>query len=144
MALFRTRLGNVWTPGVALDIGRRFTARPIVSDNILRISFNLFLAVRGHSLSQQHFEFCYSIVNRTMGPNGLLFHFSSTQSLTPRTRTRNPNRDNPTMTTIVDRRWYELNKHIFPASVCTEFDLNTDYSNMVTWDRGGNAFFCCC
>jgi len=45
------------------------------------------------------------------------------------------------MTKVVDPRWYERNKHIFPASVWTEFDPNTDYSNMVRWDMGGNAFF---
>ena len=37
MALFRRRLGNVWNPGVARDIGRLFTASPIVSDNMYPI-----------------------------------------------------------------------------------------------------------
>jgi len=45
------------------------------------------------------------------------------------------------MTKVVDHRWYERNKHIFPTSVCTEFDPNMDYSNMVRRDMGGNAFF---
>jgi len=140
MALFPTCLGSVWTLGVARDIGRWFTARPRGSDNILSISFNPLLAIHGHSLAQQNFEFCYFIVNRTMGPNGLLFHFPLSPSPTPQTCTPNPNRDNPTMTNMVDRRWYELNKHIFPESVWTEFDPNTDYSNMVRRDMGGNAY----
>lgn len=91
----------------------------------------------------QHFEFYYFIVNRTQGPNGLLFDYPS--PLDP----PNPNgevttqggKEDPTMTKVVDRRWYERNKHIFPASVWTEFDPNTDYRNMVRRDQGGNAFF---
>jgi len=100
----------------------------------------LFLAVHGPSLAQQHFEFCYFIVNPTRGPNGL-FHFPSSPSPTPQARTPNPNRDNPTMTNMMDRRWYELNKQIFPASVWTEFDPHKDYSNMVRRDMGWNTFF---
>jgi len=45
------------------------------------------------------------------------------------------------MAKVVDRRWYEPNKPIFPASLWTEFDPNTDYSNMVRQDMGENAFF---
>lgn len=97
-----------------------------------------------HTLTlTQHYEFYYFIVNRTQGPNGLLFDYPS--PLDP----PNPNgevttqggKEDPTMTKVVDRRWYERNKHIFPASVWTEFDPNTDYRNMVRRDQGGNAFF---
>ena len=45
------------------------------------------------------------------------------------------------MTRVVDHRWYGRNKHIFPASMWTEFDPNTDYTNMARQDIGGNAFF---
>ncbi|KAI9801830.1 MAG: hypothetical protein M1825_003203 [Sarcosagium campestre] len=47
----------------------------------------------------------------------------------------------PTLTKVVDRRWYERNKHIFPASVWEEFDPEKDYSNIIRRDAGGNAFF---
>jgi protein FAM50 len=49
--------------------------------------------------------------------------------------------DDPTNTKVVDRRWYERNKHIFPASVWQEFDPEKDYQNEVKRDAGGNAFF---
>lgn len=49
--------------------------------------------------------------------------------------------DDPTFTKVVDRRWYERNKHIFPASVWQEFDPDKDYQNAVKRDVGGNAFF---
>jgi protein FAM50 len=49
--------------------------------------------------------------------------------------------DDPTFTKVVDRRWYERNKHIFPASVWQEFDPEKDYQKEVKRDLGGNAFF---
>ncbi|KAI9847058.1 MAG: hypothetical protein M1837_003176 [Sclerophora amabilis] len=47
----------------------------------------------------------------------------------------------PTITKVVDRRWYERNKHIFPASVWQDFEPDRDYSNAIRRDTGGNAFF---
>ncbi len=49
--------------------------------------------------------------------------------------------DDPNFTKVVDRRWYERNKHIFPASVWEEFDPGKDYANGVRKDAEGNAFF---
>ncbi len=47
----------------------------------------------------------------------------------------------PNFTKVVDRRWYERNKHIFPASVWEEFDPTKDYAKGVRKDAEGNAFF---
>ncbi|KAL8931040.1 MAG: hypothetical protein Q9208_000142 [Pyrenodesmia sp. 3 TL-2023] len=49
--------------------------------------------------------------------------------------------DDPNFTKVVDRRWYERNKHIFPASVWEEFDPTRDYSKGMRRDAEGNAFF---
>ena len=49
--------------------------------------------------------------------------------------------DDPTYTKVVDRRWYERNKHIFPASVWQEFDPEKNYQKEVKRDAGGNTFF---
>ncbi|OAA67088.1 DUF890 domain containing protein [Niveomyces insectorum RCEF 264] len=49
--------------------------------------------------------------------------------------------DDPSLTKVVDRRWYERNKHIYPASVWQEFDPEADYTQQVRRDQGGNAFF---
>ncbi|KFY15049.1 hypothetical protein V492_02263 [Pseudogymnoascus sp. VKM F-4246] len=49
--------------------------------------------------------------------------------------------DDPTFTKVVDRRWYERNKHIYPASVWQEFDPEKDYQTEIKRDVGGNAFF---
>lgn len=47
----------------------------------------------------------------------------------------------PNFTKVVDRRWYERNKHIFPASVWEEFDPTKDYAKGFRKDAEGNAFF---
>ncbi|KAK1964074.1 XAP5-domain-containing protein [Colletotrichum sublineola] len=49
--------------------------------------------------------------------------------------------DDPTFTKVVDRRWYERNKHIYPASMWQKFDPEKDYNAEVRKDAGGNTFF---
>lgn len=51
--------------------------------------------------------------------------------------------EDPTLTKVVDRRWYEKNKHIYPASSWEEFDpeREEDYKKGVRKDRNGNAMF---
>jgi protein FAM50 len=49
--------------------------------------------------------------------------------------------DDPSFTKVVDRRWYERNKHIFPASAWQEFDPEKNYDSEIRRDVGGNAFF---
>lgn len=47
----------------------------------------------------------------------------------------------PTRIKVVDRRWYEQNKHIYPASLWEEFDPERDYTEGVRTDGKGNAMF---
>ena len=47
----------------------------------------------------------------------------------------------PASTKVVDRRWYERNKHIFPASLWEDFDSTKDYTKGMRRDAEGNAFF---
>ncbi|KAL2761038.1 hypothetical protein ACRALDRAFT_2096962 [Sodiomyces alcalophilus JCM 7366] len=49
--------------------------------------------------------------------------------------------DEPSFTKVVDRRWYERNKHIYPASTWQEFDPEKDHESEVRRDQGGNTFF---
>ena len=117
--------------------------------------------------SGQHYDFYYFIINHTLGPNNrLLFDYSSdpplapassdTPTLEPYNPLSQPSKskiqekssaivegtdDDPTYTKVVDRRWYERNKHIFPASVWQNFDPEKDYQTEVKRDQGGNAFF---
>jgi protein FAM50 len=49
--------------------------------------------------------------------------------------------DDPIATKVVDRRWYERNKHIYPASLWEDFDPGKDYTGATKKDGQGNAFF---
>ncbi len=49
--------------------------------------------------------------------------------------------DDPAITKVVDRRWYERNKHIYPASAWTEYAPDKDLSKAQRKDAEGNAFF---
>lgn len=50
----------------------------------------------------------------------------------------------PTMTKVVDRRWYEKNKHIFPASLWQEYEPGKEFEEKMSTSRRdaqGNVFF---
>lgn len=49
--------------------------------------------------------------------------------------------DDPAITKVVDRRWYERNKHIFPASAWAEYAPDKDLSQVQRKDTEGNTFF---
>ncbi|KAF9695761.1 hypothetical protein EKO04_006161 [Ascochyta lentis] len=49
--------------------------------------------------------------------------------------------DDPALTKVVDRRWYEKNKHIFPASVWEEYSPDKTYARAERKDAEGNRFF---
>jgi protein FAM50 len=111
----------------------------------------------------QHYEFYFFIMNKTLGPgNRRLFDYTAEAPLPkdeakPIDPVSNPansagktmadmsslegTNDDPTYTKVVDRRWYERNKHIYPASVWQEFDPEKDYQNEIRRDTGGNTFF---
>ncbi|KAK0620893.1 XAP5, circadian clock regulator-domain-containing protein [Immersiella caudata] len=107
-----------------------------------------------------HYEFYFFIMNQTMGPEGKpLFDYSAEAPLKdgasdsapasvggvlkggPDINTLEGASDDPALTKVVDRRWYQRNKHIYPASVWQEFEPEKDYRSEIRRDPGGNAFF---
>ncbi|KAF3941805.1 hypothetical protein ABW19_dt0206725 [Dactylella cylindrospora] len=115
-----------------------------------RVSVDDLMFVRGEIIIPHHYEFYYFIVNGTIGPHGKLFDYPSALTLkdgridsSAASKDKKDDRppDDPTMTKVVDRRWYERNKHIFPASMWETFDPNKDYANMIRRDGCNNAFF---
>ncbi|KAI4240509.1 MAG: hypothetical protein L6R40_005101 [Gallowayella cf. fulva] len=68
-------------------------------------------------------------------------HLRNNGTVTPADSTLEGANEDPNLTKVVDRRWYERNKHIFPASVWEEFDPTKDYSKGSRRDTEGNAFF---
>ena len=115
----------------------------------------------------QHYEFLYFIMNKTLGPsNQILFDYSAeppvmsapsedapptepvsaadkrAAKVFPDISTLEGASDDPTWTKVVDRRWYERNKHIYPASTWQDFDPEHDYQSQIRKDpRSGNTFF---
>ncbi|KAK8193691.1 XAP5, circadian clock regulator-domain-containing protein [Phyllosticta capitalensis] len=148
--------------GVGGDKSRREWARVGVDDLML---------VRGEIIIPQHYEFYYFMVNKAVGFDGPIFsHSAEPTAATPAPAkeedvdpaTYDPLAqkekkkdkgvtaedaslegfdDDPTITKVVDRRWYERNKHIYPASIWEEYDPNKDYSKNVRKDQEGNSFF---
>ncbi|KZF19315.1 XAP5-domain-containing protein [Xylona heveae TC161] len=135
-----------------------------------RVGVDDLMLVKGDLIIPHHYDFYYFIVNKTKGRDQVpLFPFSSQPTSTTPSSSRpedepdfNPlskppkqkessrtpldprleGYDNdPTLTKVVDRRWYERNKHIFPASTWEEFDPTKDYTSTIRKDTEGNAFF---
>ncbi|KAK0100531.1 hypothetical protein ONS95_006991 [Cadophora gregata] len=153
--------------GAELGVGEKVNSRR----EWAKIGVDDLMLVRGSLIIPHHYDFYYFIINHTKGPNGmLLFDYSSEPrkniSTTPETtEAENYNplstlstrsklapeaidnselegfNDDQTITKVVDRRWYERNKHIFPASVWQEFDPEKDYQKEVKRDLNGNTFF---
>jgi protein FAM50 len=118
----------------------------------------------------QHYDFYFFIINKTLGPgrkrlfdysaeSSSLLNQAADQSTAPRSssgglqtaaskaadsvtaRNLEGAGDDPSFTKVVDRRWYERNKHIYPASAWQEFDPEKSYDEEIRRDLGGNAFF---
>ncbi|KAK4130245.1 XAP5-domain-containing protein [Trichocladium antarcticum] len=122
-----------------------------------RVSVDDLLLVRGSMIIPHHYEFYFFIINKTLGPgNKPLFEYSAEVAPAdpgaagpgqaglrggPDISELEGASDDPTFTKVVDRRWYQRNKHIYPASVWQEFEPDKDFSKEVRRDTGGNAFF---
>ncbi|KIW34156.1 uncharacterized protein PV07_00952 [Cladophialophora immunda] len=124
------------------------------------------MLVRGEVIVPHHYEFYYFIANKIPDPSRegkLLFEYSGTadiresgsvgQDVDASALLRVPGKkqealeghnDDPTRMKVVDRRWYERNKHIYPASVWKEFKAGKEFEEISKGgrrDAQGNAFF---
>ncbi|MCJ1283245.1 hypothetical protein MMC26_002573 [Xylographa opegraphella] len=135
-----------------------------------RVGVDDLMLVRGEIIVPHHYDFYYFIINKTLGPASTpLFDYTAQPSrsaatspvptepsdyeppsapakknngaVTPADARLEGHGDDPNLTKVVDRRWYERNKHIFPASVWEEFDPTKDYTRGMRRDAEGNAFF---
>ncbi|KAL2267866.1 hypothetical protein VTJ83DRAFT_5143 [Remersonia thermophila] len=134
--------------------GRRANARR----DWARVSVDDLMLVRGTMIIPHHYDFYFFIMNKTVGPgNTILFDYSAEAPPQEEQSASSANggvlqetrdiselegvSDDPTFTKVVDRRWYQRNKHIYPASMWQTFDPEKDYSKEIRRDLGGNAFF---
>ncbi|KAI4595617.1 hypothetical protein KJ359_006606 [Pestalotiopsis sp. 9143b] len=146
--------------GADLGVGDKANARR----EWARVGVDDLMIVRGNIIIPHHYDFLYFIMNKTMGPNNKrLFEYLnetpppskpddtpydplSTAASKAAKAAEDMSKlegasDDPTYTKVVDRRWYERNKHIYPASMWQEFDPEKDYNQEVRRDLGGNTFF---
>ncbi|KAJ5873821.1 uncharacterized protein N7529_002251 [Penicillium soppii] len=121
-----------------------------------RVSVDDLMLVKGDIIVPHHYEFYHFIANRVPSfsrGGGLLFDYSNQPP------TENPS-DDPLFrpsddqlegadkdfseTKVVDRRWYEKNKHIYPASLWHEYEPGKEFEEKMTStrrDAQGNTFF---
>ncbi|KAK1251229.1 hypothetical protein MKX07_005784 [Trichoderma sp. CBMAI-0711] len=153
--------------GAELGVGEQTNAQRAWA----RAGVDDLMLVRGTVIIPHHYDFYYFIVNKTTGPGGKrLFDYSAEAPIRPSStdgsdgtsggvlvtpaekaaaaKARQPDistlegyNEDPTLTKVVDRRWYERHKHIYPASTWQEFDPEMDYSTQIRKDNGGNTFF---
>ncbi|KAF9763398.1 hypothetical protein IL306_003134 [Fusarium sp. DS 682] len=149
--------------GADLGVGEKANARR----EWARVGVDDLMLVRGTVIIPHHYDFYFFAMNKTPGPDGEpVFKYSAepprkpeaagdadssdplvastskaVANAPPDINTLEGADEDPTVTKVVDRRWYEKNKHIFPASMWQEFDPEKDYGKEVRKDAGGNTFF---
>jgi protein FAM50 len=115
-----------------------------------RIGVDDLLLLRGKAIVPHHYELYHFIANQTIGPDGnKLFDYAATvQAGAEESLIRVPGKEkleghdhDPDFTKVVDRRWYEKNKHIYPASTWKEYKAGEMDSSGGKTDLEGNAFF---
>lgn len=124
-----------------------------------RVGVDDLLCVRGDVIIPHHYEIYYFIANETEDPTRpgrLLFDYAGTARKEDEDVEKGGLRDlkkeelnlegrnaDPSYTKVVDRRWYEKNKHIFPASTWKEFKVGREFEELAKGkkDAEGNAFF---
>ncbi|CAH0058532.1 unnamed protein product [Clonostachys solani] len=149
--------------GAELGVGEKANA----TRTWARVGVDDLILVRGTVILPHHYDFYYFLVNKSLGPGGhRIFNYSAeAPKNVPREEavdaglmtaaevkaaaakrlvdinTLEGANDDPTLTKVVDRRWYERNKHIYPASTWQDFDPEKDYTSEVRRDAGGNTLF---
>ena len=104
----------------------------------------------------QHYEFYHFIANKVPSfsrTGGLLFDYSNQPPPENSPGGLQPVGDDQLLegadkdyseTKVVDRRWFEKNKHIYPASLWHEYEPGKEFEEKMTStrrDAQGNTFF---
>lgn len=137
--------------------GRSATGAAKARREWARVSVDDLMLVKGDVIVPHHYEFYYFIANKVSSfskAGGLLFDYSNKPP--PPTKPNDSPLYNPseeklegfdkdgTETKVVDRRWYEKNKHIYPASLWNEYEPGPEFEEKMTStrrDAQGNTFF---
>ena len=98
------------------------------------VSVDSLMFVKEDLILPQHFSFYDLIVTKARGKSGPLFSFDvqdDVRLLHDATREKEDTHAGK----VVERRWYEKNKHIFPASRWEVFDPEKEYGNYSISDK---------
>ncbi|KAL1852595.1 hypothetical protein Plec18167_007690 [Paecilomyces lecythidis] len=145
--------------GAELGVGGTVSSLKSRKDNRrewARVGVDDLMLVKGEVIVPHHYEFYYFIANKIPSfsqSGGLLFDYSNKPP--PEKDDDNPlsrpgdeqlegGDHDPTLTKVVDRRWYEKNKHIFPASLWQEYEPGKEFEEKMSTnkrDAQGNVFF---
>ncbi|KAE8356346.1 XAP5, circadian clock regulator-domain-containing protein [Aspergillus coremiiformis] len=122
-----------------------------------RVSVDDLMLVKGDVIIPHHYELYYFIANRVPSfsrAGGLMFDYSDKPPATaptndgPLSRPSNDQLEgadkDSASTKVVDRRWYERNKHIYPASLWREYEPGPEFEEKMRTtkrDALGNTFF---
>ena len=107
---------------VRKDLGKEFREMAnITSDALLYVKEDLMIP--------QDISFYDLIVTKARGKSGPLFSFDVHDDLRVGPLDRRVEKDESHPGKVVERRWYEKNKHIFPASRWEVFDPAKEYGN---------------
>lgn len=47
---------------------------------------------------------------------------------------------NPNITKVIDKHWFEKNRHVYPVTIWEYFDSQKDYSTAIRRDVHGNPY----
>ena len=112
--------------------------------NWARVRLDDMMLVRSGIIIPHYYDFQYFITNHVQGFKGTLFDFSAEPSGASLSRDSDAELEgaahDPNITQVVEKSWYEQNKHIFPASVWEHFDPKKDYSKLIRRDLHGNTY----
>lgn len=86
-----------------------------------------------------HFSFYDLIVTKARGKSGPLFHFDVHDDIRLVGDTR-IEKDESHPGKVVERSWYEKNKHIFPAS---RWEIYDEKKKWEKYTIGGDVWICC-
>ena len=89
--------------------------------DLTRVSVDDLMYIKEDLIIPHQYTFYHLIVNKARGKSGPLFHFDVHEDIRMTVDTR-VEKDESHPGKVVDRRWYERNKHVFPASRWEVYD----------------------
>ena len=93
------------------------------------VSSDALLYVKEDLILPHDITFYDLIVTKARGKSGPLFHFDVHDDIRVGPLDSRVEKDESHPGKVVDRRWYERNKHIFPASRWEIYDPAKDYGS---------------